>query len=221
MRFLFLTHQHSALPWSPAHHPWVLCPPRPPRVSPSPLTPRGCPASTVKARFWGATLGVASSVQPPTATEQNMDPSKTEMKEGRRGVVTPASERLGLRWREAEAGPTGAAQLASCQHAATTRQTPGPRPRTKPPIRAERSQGLREILSVSGNKTRTQKLILTKCPKRAASPGRKPFNDSPGLGDSNWEESRNLSSGVTAQRLDQRTQLPPSQHPPAPTDPEP
>lgn len=84
---------------------------------------------------------------------------------------------------------------------ATTGQTPGPGLKTKPPIQAEGSQGLGEILFL-------EKLILTKCPKRAASPGRKPSNDSPGLSDSHWEESRNPSSGMTAQRMEQRTQLP-------------
>ena len=37
----------------------------------------------MKARFWGATLGVASSVQPPTTTEQeNMDPTQQSRDEG-------------------------------------------------------------------------------------------------------------------------------------------
>lgn len=134
----------------------------PPRVSPSPLTPRGCPAFTVKARFWGATRGAASSVQPPTTMEQeNMDPASRE--EGGDGRRRPQHQRVwgeevGVRWGEAEAGgPADAAQLAGCQHAATTGQAPGPGPSTKPPIRAEGSQGLGEILSVFGNKTRTQK----------------------------------------------------------------
>ena len=73
----------------------------------------------MKARFWGATPGAASSVQPPTATEQeNMDPASGE--EGGDERRRPQHQRVwseesGVRWREAEAGGLAdAAQLAGC-----------------------------------------------------------------------------------------------------------